>query len=349
LATKNDNILYLSGKEVELVCQSLDLPSIVANVLVLHAKKHTILPDEAYLEWMNGKGQSVRSLNMPSFIEGKVKLAGTKIINGNIHNVDNGLARASGLILLFDPETGRIRAIVEASFISAHRTASISLLSAKIFKGREIESIAIIGAGVLARAHVDILPKSLFSLRNIRIFDQNFNRSLKLQEELRYNPDLLKIEISIADSAEHAIRGSDLIIPVTTTNQGYIAYDWLKAGAILINISLDDPLPEVFLKANRIFVDDWHLVSNDQRRILGRMYHDGLIGPPSANSDVCLPRVKSVNAELGEVIIGNVPARLNDDEVILVNPFGLSIEDIAVASNVYDFAIDHGLGCNLYK
>src|SRR6266699_6601033 len=81
-------------------------------------------------------------------------------------------------------------------------------------------------------------------------------------------------------TAEEAIRVAQLIVPVTTTTTGYIPYEWLQPGSILVNISLDDPLPEVVFKADKVIVDDWNLVKNDPRRLIGRMYRAGqIIGP----------------------------------------------------------------------
>ena len=93
------------------------------------------------------------------------------------------------------------------------------------------------------------------------------------------------MRLEVAPSAEGAIRPAQLIVPVTTTTTGYIALDWLQPGAILVNVSLDDPLPEVALRADRLFVDDWPLVRADSRRLLGRMYRAGQIEGPDAPAE----------------------------------------------------------------
>ena len=88
------------------------------------------------------------------------------------------------------------------------------------------------------------------------------------------------VEFQEATSAEDAIRSSQLIVPVTTTTTGYIQFGWLQPGAILVNISLDDFLPEVVFQADKVIVDSWDLVKNDPRRLIGRMYRAGqIIGP----------------------------------------------------------------------
>ncbi|WP_139061418.1 hypothetical protein [Sulfobacillus thermosulfidooxidans] len=83
----NDTFLYLTRAHVELICQQLDPEALVQEVFLLHAEQDTTLPDEAYLHWDNSAGQSVRSLDMPGYLGGAWKVAGTKIINANPANV----------------------------------------------------------------------------------------------------------------------------------------------------------------------------------------------------------------------------------------------------------------------
>jgi N-[(2S)-2-amino-2-carboxyethyl]-L-glutamate dehydrogenase len=118
----------------------------------------------------------------------------------------------------------------------------------------------------------------------------------------------------------------------------------LQPGAILVNISLDDPLPEVVFQAEKVIVDDWPLVRSDPRRLLGRMYRAGQICGP----DEALPEsgktCRRIDAQIGDLVLGKKSGRETLDGVILVNPFGLAIEDIALASRVYQIAQTAQLG-----
>ncbi len=137
-------------------------------------------------------------------------------------------------------------------------------------------------------------------------------------------------------TAERAIRDADLVVAVTTTTTSYIEYAWLSRGSMVVNVSLDDFTPEVMLRSARLVVDDSALTCADRKRLLGRMYREGLIaGPDVADTNGAIRRV---DAELGEIINGSRPGRTSQDEIVVVNPFGLSIEDIAVASRVRERA-----------
>lgn len=342
-------ILYLSRRDVEAACRAIDPVALVSEALALHAAGRSVLPNEAYLAWTNASGESARSLNMPGYLQGPIPVAGTKIINGNPSNVARGIPRASGVMLLFDVSHARIICIMEGAFISALRTASVTAVAADLLTPGPIERLALIGAGALAQAHVELLVERLHSLRSIRIFDIVPERAARL--EARNVPALAArgVTIEVAASPEEAIRRADLVVPVTTTTSGYIQLNWLRPGALLVNVSLDDCLPEVLLRADKLFVDDLLLVQGDDRRLLGRLIRQGLVTEPNlppiciAGSGVSRP----IDGQLGEVITGSRPGREAPHEVIIVNPFGLSLEDIAIASAVYRQATKAYLGIHL--
>ncbi|MBA2288004.1 MAG: ornithine cyclodeaminase [Ktedonobacteraceae bacterium] len=342
------DMLYLCRREVERACAEIDSVAAISEALQLHGLGQTILPDEAYLGWQNEQDEHVRNLNMPGYLGGSLHVAGTKIINGNIGNPGRGLPRASGLTLLYDSMSGRITCLMEGAYISSLRTASVSVLSAQLLGVPRIETVAVIGAGVLAHAHIELLARSLKHVRQIRIFDLDQERIALLQKKLA--PVLEKHDISWLSvaTAEEAIRPAQLIIPVTTTTTGYISYAWLQPGAVLVNVSLDDPLPEVVFKADAVIVDDWNLVKNDPRRLLGRMYRAGQIRGPDepASSDAAC---RCVDAQLGDIISGKKDGRRTDNDIILVNPFGLAIEDVALATRVHQIARQHGWGMRLER
>lgn len=337
----DDRILYLCRQDVERACRGIDSVAVIREVFRLHSAGETILPDEAYLGWSNDEGESVRSLNMPGYVGGSLRAAGTKIINGNIANPWRGLPRASGLTILYDSVSVRPVCIMEGAYISSLRTASVTALAAELLQGEDITCLAIIGAGALARAHITLLTERLPHLRHIRIFDIEGERVAALQRELAPVLAAKRVEMQPIATAEEAIRPAQLIVPVTTTTTGYIAYAWLQPGSVLVNISLDDPLPEVVLKADVVIVDDWNLVRNDPRRLIGRMYREGKVTGPD---DPLEAGKRRIDAQLGEIVDGCKPGRCGPQDIILVNPFGLAIEDVGLAAWVYQAAHDSGLG-----
>lgn len=342
-------ILYLSRGNVELACHDLDGVGIVRELFRLHAAGETILPDEAYLAWVNSEGESVRSLNMPGYVGGKLEMAGTKIINANIANFKRGLPRASGITLLYDNVSARVVCMMESAYISSFRTACVTASAANVFQGRDIEHIALIGAGVLARMHIEVLLKALPHIGNISVYDLAQERVTALRTSVMPLLEEYGVAFDIMSTAEEAVRLAQLIVPVTTTTVGYIPFAWLQPGTIVVNVSLDDVLPDVVLLADKVFVDDWKLVKHDSRRLLGKMYRSGeIIGPDEAGKNIHGKR-RSIDGTLGEIVLGTKVGRNHSDQIILFNPFGLAIEDVAFATHVYQVARKEGLGVSLER
>jgi ornithine cyclodeaminase/alanine dehydrogenase-like protein (mu-crystallin family) len=332
--------LYLNGLDVQRIVDEIDPLALIKEVFRLHATGKTILPDEAYLGWKNTNDEAVRSLNMPAYVGGEFHVSGTKIINSNPANKLRGLPRASGLTLLFDPETTRVRCLMEGSRISALRTAAVSVMCIQELKKKELRSVAVIGSGVIGEAHAMLAMKRVPGLERLLLFDTNATAARALAAKLTASVDG-GIVVESSESARDAVRNSDAIIAATNVTEGYIPYDWLAPGTVVINVSLDDLLPEVMMKADLLFVDDWPLVRSGSRRLLGKMWREGVIAGPR---EVAGSGVRRVDGEIGDIVSGSHAGRLTEAEIVVVNPFGLAIEDIAFAAKVYTMAKERGIG-----
>jgi ornithine cyclodeaminase len=312
-------LLYLSGGDVATALEHVDVVGAVAAALEAHGRGETILPAEAYLGWEH-EGERLRSLCMPASID---SAPGVKIINANPANPAYGVPRASGLTVLFDPGSGRPLCVMEGARISCLRTAAVTAIATELLAAAPVERLALIGAGALARCHLELLTPRLPRLREIRVYDRERRRATALAAS-----------VNVCDSAEEAIGGAQLVVTVTTTTTPYLRYEWLQPGALLVNVSLDDPLLEVFLRADRLFVDDWNLIADDEHRLLGRLLRDGTIERRDHN-------------ELGRLIANGGSGRSHPADIIVVNPFGLAIEDLAVARRVFEYASASRLGTHL--
>jgi ornithine cyclodeaminase len=139
------------------------------------------------------------------------------------------------------------------------------------------------------------------------------------------------VDGTLTSSYEEALAPSDIAVVSTTAEEAYVTPECFKKGSVFMNVSLMDPTFEMVQMADKIVVDDWlQCIHSD--RVLARMNKQGLL------------ERDDLHAELGEIVRGDIPGRENDDERIFWNPFGLAIEDLAVAMAVYRSARSLGIG-----
>ncbi len=344
-----DGLLYITSEEIRDACAEIDPVDVVRGALADHASGNTTLPDESYLSWtpQNGSGgeaPTARSLGMPGLVGRSRPVVGTKVINANPANPKLGIPRASGLTLLFDYETARPICILEAAHISALRTASVSVLAAELLQVGPLRTMGLIGAGTQADAHLGLILARLSELERVGIFDRDQRRAEGLRERHKTLARERGVALEIVASAQEAIVEAQLVVTVTTTTTGYIPFEWLRPGSTLVSVSLDDPLPDVVAEADLVVVDDWELIRSDSRRLLGRLYRQGLVCGPEEDPG---PGCRRVDTTIGDLARGEDSGRRSPDEIVLVNPFGLAIEDLALAQIVYETALAKGFGRRL--
>lgn len=333
---------YLCRADVKHAAQSVDAVPIIRHALALHAEGRTTLPAEAYLGWRTTDGSAARSLALPGMLHGDRAVAGLKIINSSLGNVSRGIQRAEGLTVLFDTQTAHPVAILEAATLSALRTAAYTALSVRELAA-SVHRVAVIGCGVLGQAHVELLHRAHPDAEFV-LYDDAAGR-------LAAAADAISAGIAPcqpATSAEAAVRGATVVVTTTTTTEGYIPYEWLSPGTLIAHVSLDDVLPDVVARADLVLVDDWDLVRDDSRRLLGRLYRSGeLAGPGHRPAGPVTAGPRAIDGTLAEVIAGSHPGRTKPAEIILSNPFGMGILDVALAAEILGAAESAGLGIEI--
>jgi len=331
---------YLTGDDVLAAVQHTDPVTVVSDTLLLHAEGRTTLPEEACLGWQTTGGATARSLVLPGALWGAEPALGVKIINSSLANPDRGIPRANGLIVLFDRETARPVAIMHAAHLSALRTSAYTALSVRLLGPPAPAKIAVIGAGALGQAHLRLLaprcPGAWFAVHDHLPHRRDELVSTMTAEGLPCRP---------AHTAQDAVRDAGIVITTTTTTTGYLPYGWLAPGALVAHVSLDDVLPDVVKLADLVIVDDWPLVAADGKRLAGRMYRSGeLLGPGGETYDVAAPTARRVDATLADIVSGRHPGRRSPDQIVLSNPFGMGILDVAMGAEVLRVAVGLGLG-----
>jgi ornithine cyclodeaminase/alanine dehydrogenase-like protein (mu-crystallin family) len=335
-----DKLLYLNSSDITEIFADIDPLPCVAEALRQHAEGTARVGDEGTLRWSPAAGQSARTLNMPGLLAASA-VVGTKIINANTGNPDNGLPRANGLTLLFDPLTARPSVILQAAEISALRTAVVSTLAALHLQNGSPIALALLGAGKIAETHAVLMAKYL-EIDSVLIYDRIPERGQALAEKLCAMDSSFRRVVTA--EAEHAVSEADVVVAATTTTTAYVPCNWITRGTTVINVSLDDIDADAYIEADLLYVDDWQLITADTHRLLGRLAREGKVSGPG---DSAPASGRSVTGTIGQLLTGSCPGRENAEQTVVVNPFGMAIEDLALAQAIYIAAISRGLGTPL--
>lgn len=301
------------------------------TALALHAEGRTAQPLKPYLRWRRGGHIADRIIAMPGYVGGQNAMAGIKWIGSKHDNPKaRGIARASAVIVLNDPETHFPIAIMEGGEISGMRTAGVTVLAAEYLARLGFESVALVGCGFIGRLHALGLLESFPAIERIHLYDHDRRAASALAEELGQLGHE-RLTVVVAESAEEAVCRGELVVPCTVTARPYIELDWLMPGAFVSNISIMDVKPEVYLGVDKLLVDDWEQ-ANRERKTINQLVLAGKL------------KQSDLHAELGDVVRGIKPGRETPDERILLNPMGMAIEDVACAAAVYRTAREQGTG-----
>lgn len=306
----------------------------ITEALTLHAQGQFVQPLKPYLRVDAEMGHIAdRIIAMPAHVGGETAVSGIKWIGSKHDNpTKRGLERASGLLVLNDPESNYPIAVLEAGLISSMRTAAVTVIATKHLARKQFTQVACLGCGIIAKTQMRSMLEQFPRIETIYLFDLNKQSATALQEEL--NRSFPAVNIILTDSAERAVRQGEVVVTCTVTDQPYIPFEWLQKGAFVSNISIMDVHKDVFLKADKVVVDDWEQ-SNREKKVINQLVLEGKFSR------------ERLHAELGEIVIGRKPGRESDDEIIILNPMGMAIEDIACAKVIYNKACSERVGVRL--
>lgn len=334
-----EDIVVLHRADARRCAELLDPVAVVESVLRRHADGQVLLPAEGYMAWNNSQGAYSRSIAMLGALTGSDPVYGLKLINAAVSNPAEGMERAGGISVVFDPETARPRFIAEAGYLSGLRTAAYTIASLRTLGPERIDEVALIGCGALARAHLELITRYLPDTTGIHLFDLDAARSAELRSwTLQRWPHLT---VSVAPTARACARAAGVVVFLTVSDEPYAGLDWFRPGAFVAHVSLDDLRPDVFAGAEAVFVDDVGLIRDNPRRILGRLIQEGVVLPPDGTA---ADGGRALNGTLGEVLLGRRAPVRPTGGVVVSNPFGMSVLDVAMVAEVRRVATETGLG-----
>lgn len=323
------SILLLSGREVNdlLAGREAEILSAVRRAYEAHARNQTALPFSSFLRFP--EDDKNRVIALPAYIGDSFNVAGIKWISSFPGNIERHMNRASAVIILNSTQTGRPKAIIEGSIISAKRTGASAALAAQQIHQFDSETrLGLIGTGPINFEVLRFLLAAQPLVTNCVVFDVDETRATQFAQKCA--AEFPKLAVETAATVEEVLRRCKLISLATNASRPHISdLSACSPGSTILHVSLRDLAPEIILASDNI-VDDVDHVCRAQTSV---HLAEQLKGDRSF-----------IRCTIGEILTGAASPRRDANDIAVFSPFGLGILDLAVSSLVCDLARERNAG-----
>lgn len=327
-------MIFLSQDDI-VKCEAITVKSVlttIRSVFECHYNGNYILPHKSVLRWGEVESENSRGrINaMPAYLGSPFQIMGMKWIGSFPQNHNISLPRASGIIVLNDINTGVPICILEASYISAMRTAATNLLAAEYLCPKSPVSLGIVGAGTQIRFNLLAFLEVYNSITSVKVFSRNQQHARDLISIFSNH----NVRIDVVESVQSALLDSDIVISSTTSNEPFINNGWFKEGVTYFHFSGNECSVDAVNHFDKIFVDDWDVILHRNNLTPAIMYNNNQLSEAK------------IAGNLGELVGGKIAGRVGNENIMFCS-IGMAIEDIAVGYTVYLEAIKKTFGVSL--
>jgi N-[(2S)-2-amino-2-carboxyethyl]-L-glutamate dehydrogenase len=301
--------------------------SIIRDAYLTHARGQSVNPSSVFLRFPDKP--NARIIALPSHLEDPWHLSGIKWIASYPDNIRSGVPRASAVLILNSHESGYPFACLEASIISAARTAASAVLAAEhlVADGRRARTLAIVGTGLIARYIYRFLSGTGWNIDRVLLYDINPAEAERFAA--RVCAPGQHSSVSVAPDLASALGAADLAVFATVAPKPHVHDPALLAHRpVILHISLRDLAPELLLDAYNVVDDVDHVMHADTSPHLA----EKLTGSRAF-----------VAGTLADVMQGLCP--VDHNRPVIFSPFGLGLLDLALGKWVYDRAVQQGEHC----
>jgi ornithine cyclodeaminase/alanine dehydrogenase len=267
---------------------------------------------------------------MPAYIGG-VEALGVKWVGGYLGNPSIGLPVIQALIILNDGTNMSPLAVMNGTYITAVRTGAASGVATRLLARADAATAGIIGAGVQAKTQLEAVCV-VRPIREARVYDLMPEAADKYAAEMS---DRLGIRVTRAESAEDAVRESDVVCAASTSKTPVVLGAWLRDGTHINGVgshSVDArELDTEAIVRSKVVVDTIDAALAEAGDLLDPIKEGAITAD-------------HIHAELGDVITGKKPGRTSEQEITLFKSQGIAIQDVATAQLVYRMAKERGIG-----
>lgn len=311
--------LIVSHAEVERLLPMAACIDLMSEALGALARGEALLPLRTVLRLAGGSNAFA---SMPAVLGDAI---GAKVITVFPGNLSTPYESHIGVVLYFEHVNGRLLAILDASSITAIRTAAVSGLATRLLARADAADLAVLGTGVQAMTHVDAMC-CVRPIRRVRAWSRGEENRRRFAAAVAAR---FGVECVVASTAEAAVRGADIVCTTTSSRTPVLEGDWLAEGAhvnaVGASLASTRELDSAAVVRSRLFVDRRESAMNEA-------------------GDFLIPRDEGaidnahIVGELGDVVLQRLPGRGSAAEVTLFKSLGLAIEDVACARFIYERA-----------
>jgi len=324
--------LVLTRKDVEELLTMKEAMSAVEEAFRQYSLGKAIMPLRTTIHIAEYKGIN---LAMPAYVGGDLDALGLKVVSVYGDNPEKyGLPTVLATVLLNDPKTGDLLAIMDGSWLTAMRTGAVSGVATQYLAREDATTAAVFGAGVQARTQLMAVCEAR-EIALARVYDPVAEVQNRYCQEMS---DSLGIEVVPVSSARTAVEGADVVIAASSAKTPLFDGEWLSPGTHVNGIGSHTPAARE--------LDTTTIVK-------AKLVVDQRAAALAEAGDVIIPideghmTADHIHAELGEVVAGLKEARTDEAEITVFKSVGLAIQDVSTATRVYELAKEKGAGATL--
>ena len=320
-------VLFVNEPGVhELLTMEACIPLMRAALAAL-TSGNAVLPLRSMVRLPDGSG--LLGL-MPGYL-GEPESFGLKVVSVMPGNHGTPYDSHQGVVMLFGVEHGEPLAILDATAITAIRTAAASAAATQALARPEAGDLALLGSGTQARTHLAAM-QCVRPLRRVRVWSRTRAHAERFAREESARRG---IAIEVAASAPEAVRDADLVCTTTAAREPILQGTGLAPGAHVNAVgacfSSSRELDSEAVRQARFFTDCRESCLNEAGDFL-------MARAEGAIDDAHLL------GEVGEVFLGKIPGRVSRDDITIYESLGVAIEDLASAHFIHRRALETGAG-----
>lgn len=325
-------IIVLKEEDIKQIFTMKDAIKASKDALELYSRGMSNIPLRTNINIEKENGQS---LYMPGYVSG-IDALGVKLVSVYTDNVKKGLDSISSMMVLKNHETGEVCSIMDGTYLTKLRTGAVAGAATDILARKDASIFALFGTGGQAKNQLEAIL-NVRNIKEVRVYGRNKEKASEFIDQIKEELcDQFKFKISLADNPEEAIDNADIITSVTTATKPVFDGKLVRKGAHINGMGSYTPQMQeidsyILSNADKIFLDTRHGVLNES---------GDFIIPINQNEFY----ESEITGELGEVIMGKVPARENDNEITFFKSVGSAVLDLVTAKKIYEKAIDMGIG-----